>query len=198
MRDDLSVLVIDPLRLDHHGGGLFISAVASQLVDLDRRWELSGIMTLDNPLASRCRPQASSEAVARRMSTFPRRDTEPEIRLRRELHRRGLRYRVDAPIPGIPRRRSDILFSRTKIVIFVDGCYWHGCPNHFRPAGRNREWWQKKILENQARDRDTQEWLESQGWLVLRFWEHDDPSIAANQVESTVRGRGVAVKRRAD
>jgi DNA mismatch endonuclease (patch repair protein) len=82
-----------------------------------------------------------------------------------------------------------MLFSGAKVAVFVDGCYWHGCPDHFRPVGRNREWWLRKIRANQDRDRDTRERLVAQGWLVLRFWEHDNVLIAADDVEAAVRGR---------
>lgn len=137
------------------------------------------------------RPGARSIEVSRRMSRYPRRDTGPELRLRREVHHLGLRYRVDAPLPGMPRRRADMLFSRARVAVFVDGCYWHGCPQHFRPAGQNRQWWQEKIDRNRARDRDTVEQLIAQGWQVLRAWEHDDMTVVAAQIDSMVRaGRG--------
>lgn len=144
-------------------------------------------MSVNSDAPDENRPRPSSQEVSSRMSAYPRRDTTPELRLRREVHRRGLRYLVDAPLPGMPRRRADLLFSRAKVAVFVDGCYWHGCPLHFRPAGRNLHWWKRKIAVNQARDRDTDERLTAQGWNALRFWEHEDMILAATTVERTVR-----------
>lgn len=121
--------------------------------------------------------------VAARMSRQRRRDTAPEIGLRRELHRRGLRFRVDHPLPGMPRRRGDVVFTRARLVVFVDGCFWHDCPAHgTRPATRAR-WWEDKLSRNVERDRETDAFLTSTGWTVLRFWEHDDPIVAATRVE---------------
>lgn len=129
-------------------------------------------------------------SVTARMARQPSRDTVPELLLRKELHRRGLRYRVDAPIPNLTRRRADVLFSRQKVAIFVDGCFWHGCPKHCRAPKSNLEWWKRKIYANLARDQDTNRQLESQGWTVLRFWEHDDMKEAVDLIELTVRGCG--------
>ncbi|WP_368795734.1 very short patch repair endonuclease [Kocuria sp. CPCC 205258] len=121
------------------------------------------------------------------MSLQRRRDTEPEMLLRRELHRRGLRYRVDAKLPGIPRRRADVLFPRRRVAVFVDGCFWHACPVHATSPQTNDVWWRSKLQTNVARDRDTDIRLQEQGWTVLRFWEHEDMSLAADVVEKTVR-----------
>jgi DNA mismatch endonuclease, patch repair protein len=116
------------------------------------------------------------------LSRQKRRDTAPELLLRRELHSRGLRYRVDAPLPGLPRRRADVLFSRARIAVFVDGCFWHSCPEHGTSPANNAAWWREKLARNVARDRSTDAHLETLGWAVLRFWEHDDMSAAASQV----------------
>jgi DNA mismatch endonuclease, patch repair protein len=129
----------------------------------------------------------SSPAVSARMSRFPRRDTKPEVALRRHLHARGMRYRVNFPVPGLARRTIDIAFSRTKIAIFVDGCYWHGCPSHGRVPRSNREWWIEKLRRNQARDLQTAAHLRALGWKVIRFWEHQDSQEVADVVESEVR-----------
>lgn len=134
-------------------------------------------------------PGSSSAALSSRMSAAARRDTAPEIALRRELHRRGLRYRVVHPVPGRPRRSIDIAFPRHKIAVMVDGCFWHGCPQHGTQPGKNPEWWRQKIATNQARDADTTAALEEAGWLVLRVWEHEPPQAAADVVEDTVRSR---------
>ena len=132
-------------------------------------------------------PGASSPELSERMSTFPRRDTTPELELRRELWRRGLRYRVDRPLDGKRRRRADLTFVGPRVVVFVDGCFWHGCPEHGTSPKANAEWWSEKLARNVARDADTDEYLTSQGWTVLRFWEHEDVLAAADQVERVVR-----------
>ncbi|WFN93695.1 very short patch repair endonuclease [Gordonia sihwensis] len=133
---------------------------------------------------------ASSEAVRRSMKSNRSRDTGPELRLRSELHRRGLRYFVDrAPIKGV-RRRADITFPRKKIAVFVDGCFWHGCPEHFTVAKTNAEYWAAKVEANQTRDRDTDRLLIDAGWTVLRVWEHEDVEDAAERVVRVVRPRG--------
>ncbi|MGK7221242.1 very short patch repair endonuclease [Kocuria sp. LUK] len=131
--------------------------------------------------------ESTSTSTSHRMSLQRRRDTEPEMLLRRELHRRGMRYRVDAGLPGIPRRRADVLFPRRRIAVFVDGCFWHACPLHATTPQNNGAWWQKKLESNVARDRDTDSRLKAQGWIVLRFWEHEDMVVAADVVEASVR-----------
>ena len=130
---------------------------------------------------------SADAATSRRMSRQRTRDTQPELLLRRELHRRGLRYRVDAPLPGMPRRRADILFSRAKVAVFVDGCFWHGCPEHRPSPTNNGDWWSVKLDRNIERDRDTDSHLQSLGWTVLRVWEHEDMAEAANRVATAVR-----------
>lgn len=116
------------------------------------------------------------------------RDTAPELALRRELHRRGLRYRLDRPIISGTRRRADIVFGPARVAVFVDGCFWHGCPEHGRRQHEINAWyWPGKIGGNMARDADTNERLGSAGWVVLRVWEHEDPVLAANRVERAVR-----------
>lgn len=124
----------------------------------------------------------SSPAVSARMSRQARRDTAPELALRRELHRRGLRYRVDAPVPGMPRRRADLVLSRARIAVFVDGCFWHACPEHATAPSSNAAWWRAKLDRNVERDRDTDARLLELGWTSLRFWEHADMDAAADVV----------------
>ena len=121
------------------------------------------------------------------MSRQRRRDTSPELLIRRQLHRKGLRYRVDLPVPGLPRRRADITFTRARIAVFVDGCFWHACPLHGSMPKRNGDWWAEKLKRNIARDRETDAHLTAIGWRVLRFWEHEDPDVAAEVVEQVVR-----------
>jgi len=116
------------------------------------------------------------------MARQRRRDTAPEIELRRQLHALGLRFHVDAPLPGLPRRRADVLLTRAQIAVFVDGCFWHACPIHGTSPVANAGWWALKLEGNVARDRATNAHLESLGWSVLRFWEHDDLALAADAI----------------
>ncbi|MYS73419.1 DNA mismatch endonuclease Vsr [Streptomyces sp. SID5926] len=116
-------------------------------------------------------------------------DTAPELALRRLLHASGLRYRVDArPVPQV-RRRADLVFPGVRVAVFVDGCFWHGCPEHYRPATRNAEFWQEKIEGNRSRDRETNEIFRAAGWSVIRVWEHEAPETAAELVSREVRAR---------
>lgn len=132
---------------------------------------------------------ASSEHARRTMVANKSRDTKPELRLRSQLHRRGLRFRVDiAPVKGT-RRRADVVFTRTRIAVFVDGCFWHGCPDHFIEPKSNADYWRNKILTNVERDRDTDRKLLAAGWTVLRFWEHEEPEKAADEIVDKWRSR---------
>ncbi len=121
------------------------------------------------------------------MSRARRRDTAPEVAVRREAHRRGLRYRVDMALPGLPRRRADMVFSRRRVAVFIDGCFWHSCPLHATTPSANQEWWVAKLARNEARDRDTDEHLQSLGWRVLRFWEHEDSVAVVDVIERALR-----------
>ena len=115
-----------------------------------------------------------------------RRDTGPELAVRRLLHARGLRYRVDHPLPFDRRRRADVLFPRVRVAVFIDGCFWHGCPKHGTSPRANAEFWRAKIERNRERDADTDRRLREAGWAVLRFWEHEDPADVADEVERQV------------
>jgi len=128
---------------------------------------------------SRTRPP---EEVGARFSSLRRTDTAPELLLRQELHARGLRYRVQARVPGLPRRRIDILFTKHKLAVSVDGCFWHGCPDHWIAPKNNAEWWLWKVRVNQERDADTDRILASLGYTSLRIWEHVPPRDAADLV----------------
>ncbi|MYR49310.1 DNA mismatch endonuclease Vsr [Streptomyces sp. SID4928] len=132
---------------------------------------------------------ASSDAVRAVMRANRRKDTGPELALRRLLHASGLRYRVDArPVPEV-RRRADLVFPGARVAVFVDGCFWHGCPEHYRPATRNAEFWREKIEGNRNRDRETNETLRAAGWSVVRVWEHEAPETAAELVSREVRAQ---------
>jgi DNA mismatch endonuclease (patch repair protein) len=117
------------------------------------------------------------------------RDTSPELAVRSLVHRAGLRYRVAArPIPGL-RRTADLVFRPTRVAVFIDGCYWHMCPEHGHYPAANTDYWNPKLSGNVERDRETDERLAEAGWLVLRFWEHDPPEAIARAVESAVSER---------
>ncbi|WP_081625476.1 very short patch repair endonuclease [Mycobacterium sp. 141] len=117
------------------------------------------------------------------------RDTRPEVALRRELHRLGLRYRVNTrPIPQI-RRTADVVFPRRKVAVFLDGCFWHGCPDHYTAPRANATFWREKLRRNVARDRQVDEVLVEAGWRVLRVWEHESPAPAAARIAQIVRER---------
>jgi DNA mismatch endonuclease (patch repair protein) len=119
------------------------------------------------------------------------RDTRPELALRSAAHARGLRYRVNIrPIKEI-RRTADLVFTRVKVAVFLDGCFWHGCVEHHRPAtGATARFWNDKIAGNQLRDADTDDRLRQAGWEVVRIWEHEDPAEAAAHIAHVIEARG--------
>lgn len=117
---------------------------------------------------------------------MPRRDSGPEVRLRSELHKRGLRFRLHRKdLPG----RPDIAFPVAKVAVFVDGCFWHACPEHGVLPKNNREWWKVKLAATRERDRRKDAELEVMGWLPIHVWEHEDVATAASQIEQIVRSR---------
>ncbi len=117
-----------------------------------------------------------------------RRDTKPELAVRREVHRMGLRYRVDfKPLPGL-NRRADLVFTRARVAVFVDGCFWHGCPEHHSVAKANAQFWAEKVRRNRERDSETDRLLHAAGWIVLRAWEHTDARQVALAIGQMVQG----------
>ncbi|MFD7087298.1 very short patch repair endonuclease [Streptomyces sp. NPDC059896] len=146
-------------------------------------WE-KGLVTEEPPAEG---SWASSPSVRAVMRANRSRDTRPEVRLRSLLHKQGLRYRVAArPLPEL-RRTADLVFTKPKVAVFVDGCFWHGCSEHLRASHKNVEFWRSKIEGNQARDADTDRLLREAGWRVVRVWEHEAPDVAAARVISVVR-----------
>ncbi|HVF13564.1 MAG TPA: DNA mismatch endonuclease Vsr [Acidimicrobiales bacterium] len=132
---------------------------------------------------------ASSAEIRRRMQRQAQRDTLPELALRRELWRRGFRYRVDIPpVKGL-RRRADVVFARASVAVYVDGCYWHRCPEHGTVPRANRDWWVAKLEGNVQRDRDTDIRLRTVGWEVIRVWAHEPVTDAADRVATVVTRR---------
>jgi DNA mismatch endonuclease (patch repair protein) len=125
------------------------------------------------------RPVPLSPLVSDQMRRMPRASTRPELALRRELHKRGLRFRVNyLGLPG----RPDLAFTRIRVAVFVDGCFWHMCSAHVRVPKNNRDWWVAKLEGNVARDQEKDRHLAQLGWTVLHVWEHEDPVIAADRV----------------
>ncbi|GHF45040.1 hypothetical protein GCM10010218_28170 [Streptomyces mashuensis] len=106
--------------------------------------------------------------------------------MRRLLHREGHRFRLHRPVPGMPRRTIDIAFPGVRVAVFLDGCFWHGCPQHATSPKANAEWWRQKLDRNMTRDRETTERLTEAGWTVLRFWEHEDPVTVAADIAAVV------------
>jgi DNA mismatch endonuclease, patch repair protein len=139
--------------------------------------------------ASPPRVAPSSVGVSERMSRARRKDTAPERALRSELHRRGLRFRIHRPVSFDRRRKVDIAFPSAQVAVFVDGCFWHACPEHATYPKANAEFWRTKLARNQERDQETNARLRSSGWEVLRVWEHEDPALAAERIEAAVRDR---------
>ena len=117
-----------------------------------------------------------------------RRDTEPELAIRRVLHAKGLRYFVHRrPLPGL-RREADIVFPRARVAVFIDGCFWHGCPAHGSKRSQTNDWyWPEKIARNRARDADTNARLATAGWVAVRVWEHDHAVAVVRRIEKAVR-----------
>ncbi|RKN11650.1 very short patch repair endonuclease [Streptomyces radicis] len=123
------------------------------------------------------------------MSRQARRDTRPELAVRRLLYAAGHRYRLQRKVPGMPRRTIDIAFPGARVAVFLDGCFWHGCPEHATSPRANGAWWRAKLDTNVARDRETTARLTDEGWRVLRFWEHESPEVVAGEVARVVGER---------
>lgn len=131
-------------------------------------------------------PQASSSSVRAVMRAIGSESSTERV-LRSALHARGLRFRKHVePLPDV-RCRPDVVFTRARVAVFVDGCFWHQCPEHFRPSRRNAEWWAAKLQRNVARDREQDLALAEAGWIVVRVWEHEEVDAAADRVSAIVR-----------
>ena len=138
-------------------------------------------------------PAASSPAVRALMQGNRSKATRPEMAVRRACHRLGLRYWANRrPLPTL-RREADLVFPRARVAVFVDGCFWHGCPQHATQPRSNSKFWRDKVEANRARDRDTDRRLEEAGWCVVRVWEHEDPETAAERIAALVVTRRAEV-----
>jgi DNA mismatch endonuclease (patch repair protein) len=133
------------------------------------------------------RVSPSSHEASLRLARVRQKDTDVELALRKELHAKGLRYRLHVPLLTKPRRVADIVFSSAKVAVFVDGCFWHGCPEHASWPKSNAQFWREKIEANRARDADTDQRLQASGWQVVRVWAHESAPQAAKRIEEIVR-----------
>ena len=129
-------------------------------------------------------PKPTSLAARTRMRSNRRVDTKPEVELRSLLHRKGLRFRKDYLIRLPHRRRvyADVAFTKKKVAVFVDGCFWHSCPQHGTTPKSNQDYWIPKLRENVERDRLADRSLRDSGWAVIRVWEHTAPLEALETV----------------
>lgn len=132
-------------------------------------------------------PCATSPAVRRVMQANRSVDTAVEQLLRSALHRQGLRFGKHANVDPAVKCRADVVFRGARVCIFVDGCYWHGCPKHFETPKRNTAWWQEKIQDNRNRDRRKTSALRRRGWRVIRIWEHEVSTQSLSQLVDRIQ-----------
>jgi DNA mismatch endonuclease (patch repair protein) len=134
-------------------------------------------------------PKARTAAVRNVMKANRRVDTKPELRLRSQIHKSGLRYAMDVRPESDINRRADLVFRSAKVAVFVHGCFWHGCPKHHKLPKSNKKFWAQKVRRNRERDQETQRLLRKRGWKVLVFWEHQEAQVCADKVNVCVRQR---------
>ncbi|WP_115668553.1 very short patch repair endonuclease [Ciceribacter selenitireducens] len=128
------------------------------------------------------------------MGKVRQKGTGAELRIRKMLHAAGLRYRLHVALITKPRRVADIVFPRARVAVFIDGCFWHGCPIHASWPKNNAEYWRSKIETNRARDADTDQRLGEAGWEVIRVWEHENPSEASMRIAKRIAARKASRK----
>ena len=127
----------------------------------------------------------TSPEVSRRMSNQKREETRPESEIARACFSLGLRYRKNVLIPEV-KTNADLVFRRHKLIVFVDGCFWHGCPWHFKVPKTNSAWWKEKTERNRRRDLKKTRQLRRMGWTVMRIWEHVPPDVAATRIKEKI------------
>jgi DNA mismatch endonuclease, patch repair protein len=173
------------------GNGRSAAAVVPPFTTRHRRCGVScDVAACQSPLELVVPPEPSSSVIALRMRRQKRSRTRPELAVRQRLHCSGLRFRVNyPPLVSHARRRADIVFTRWKVAVFVDGCFWHGCPVHGTWPKANAVWWREKIKSNKKRDQDTNTALVASGWMVLRIWEHVPPDEAAATIAKALDRR---------
>lgn len=166
-------------------GSVLGAAIAEQIGARKKVQALSPIMPAKTRPAGR-----ASDVTSGRMAKQKRAGTKPELALRKALHARGFRYLVDHKPEDDLRRSADMVFKKAKVVVFLDGCFWHGCELHSRDTKSNKLWWREKIDANKLRDAETTRLLEARGWTVIRVWEHEPINDAADRVERALRASG--------
>ncbi|MFM2153105.1 MAG: hypothetical protein RL199_1540 [Pseudomonadota bacterium] len=129
------------------------------------------------------------------MQSVRQKNTSAESALRRELYARGIRYRIHVPILTMPRRVADVALRGLRVAVFVDGCFWHGCPAHATWPRHNAAFGRAKIEANVARDHDTDERLRADGWKVIRVWAHEEPKVAARRIAQILERRRERMRR---
>lgn len=135
-------------------------------------------------------PEPASTSATAIGKANRRANTKPERALRSVLHRRGLRFRKDHQLQASGLTvRADVAFTRRRVAVFVDGCFWHSCPEHGTVPKRNQEYWLPKLAGNRARDDRVNAALRVQGWEVVRIWEHEDPAKAADEIQDLIARR---------
>jgi len=132
---------------------------------------------------------ATNDATRKSMLGNRSRDTQPELLIRRALHAQGYRFRVDLRPEASLRTRADIVFTRQRVAVYIDGCFWHGCPIHATSPKSNSDYWTPKLARNIERDARSTTDLRDLGWLVLRFWEHESVADVVAQITSRLPER---------
>ena len=140
-------------------------------------------------------PKSRTRAVRNVMKANRGVDTKPELRLRSQIHKSGLRYAIDVRPESDINRRADLVFRSAKVAVFVHGCFWHGCPKHHKLPKSNKKYWAQKVRRNRERDQETQRLLRKRGWKVLVFWEHESVDSCAVKTFQTVKQRRVDLLR---
>ena len=134
-------------------------------------------------------PKSRTLAVRNVMKANRGVDTKPELKLRSQIHKSGLRYAIDVRPESDINRRADLVFRSAKVAVFVHGCFWHGCPKHYTSPKSNKEYWAQKVRKNRERDQETQRLLRKRGWKVLVFWEHQNSEACSQVVVDSVQLR---------
>jgi DNA mismatch endonuclease Vsr len=186
------VLEHDGLRpLSYRATRGFLSRIEESGIKLDERFleDLEGHLAAMRADVKQTTSWASSTKVRSRMQAVKQRNTTPELKLRRALSDRKLRYRLQLRAEPDLRWRSDIVFKGAKVVVDVRGCFWHSCPEHRTSPKANAERWQAKLAGNRERDARMEAGLHSRGWTVVVVWEHEDMDLAAAKIEAIVRNR---------
>lgn len=140
--------------------------------------------------ALRCsNPIPSSQAAINRMKAVRSKNTAPEKALQTALRSKGLNFQINVKPIKYLNRKADIVINAAKVAIFVDGCFWHGCPIHGTHSKANPEFWENKIAQNKSRDLDTNYELKKYGWKVIRIWEHEDPELVSKMIFGIIKRR---------